>query len=118
MPRSKEEIQQLMVDISRGYKGKAAGVLYPEEPLIQNIEQPPILQQPGLMKDPSINYDNISNGYATIGRIDSPEYKQNESELSQASEMLRAFPNDPKAKDWSNQVALKKSALERIRSGK
>ena len=29
MPRSKEEIQRLMEDISKGFKGREAGVVYP-----------------------------------------------------------------------------------------
>ena len=123
MPRSKEEVQALLSDIAKGYRGKEAGVIYPDEQPIQGVNQeiqggqlPP--PGPGLMKDPNINYDNLAPAKQMIGRIDSPEYKAAEGELGQVSGMLRAFPNDPRAKDWGSQVSAKKAALERIRSGK
>jgi hypothetical protein len=62
--------------------------------------------------------DNTKLGYEVVGRIDSPEYKQVESELSNTNKILQGFPNDPRAQDWTSRVAAKRAALERIRSGK
>ena len=71
------------------------------------------------VKDPNINYDNISQGKAAVARIDSPEYKAQEQDINNLRSMMDLYKNRPdKLEALNQQMAAKKAALDKIRSGK
>lgn len=121
MPRTKEEIQQLMADMAQGYKGKQNGVLYPDDvdpiPNALGNQQLPPQGMPGLVKDPNINYDNINLGKKVVNRIDSPEYKAAEMDLNSARANFNVKPEQYRTPKMQQDIEIKKLALDKIRNG-
>lgn len=121
MPKELDERQRRMAEAASSYMapGQVAqvGAQDEQQPDMSGAApvQPPLQAR---VKDPNINYDNISQGRAVVGRIDSPEYKSVEADVNKYSNYLGTLkPDSPKYQDVSNQLAAKKAALQKIRMG-